>query len=208
MFIAIEGPEGSGKSTLSDKLTAFYRARGQRVVQTREPGGTPIGDKFRRILKDPKYQGQFPPVAELFGFLAARAAFVDGLVHPALADGKVVLTDRYSLSTAAYQIAGRGLPEAECLAAIKLAEGGMHPYYIVLLVEPEIGLARKRKQGDDRDRFAQEKLAYHRRVADGYFRYSALEQFGPNTLINADQDPEQVFQQAVSALALAFGPGR
>jgi dTMP kinase len=174
MFIAIEGPEGSGKSTLSDGLTALYQKRGFEVVQSREPGGTPVGEEFRRVLKDPRYQGKFPPLAELFGFLAARAAFLEGVVVPALAEGKIVITDRYSLSTMAYQIAGRGLPEERCMPAIQLAEGDYSPFYVVLLVSPEVGLKRKKDQNDDKDRFAQENVEYHHRIKEGYRRYASF----------------------------------
>lgn len=173
MFIAIEGPEGSGKSTLSDGLTTLYRKRGFQVVQSREPGGTPVGEEFRRVLKDPRYQGRFPPLAELFGFLAARAAFLEGIVVPALIAGKIVITDRYSLSTMAYQLAGRGLPEERCMPAIQLAEGDYSPFYVVLLVSPEVGLKRKSIQKDDGDRFARESIEYHRRIKEGYRRYAS-----------------------------------
>lgn len=191
MLLAIEGPEGCGKSTLSKRLAAHYQALGQDVLVSREPGGTAIGEEFRRVLKDPRYQGQFPPLSELFGFLAARAAFVDGIVKPALDKGTLVLTDRFSLSTMAYQIAGRGLPEQECLAAIELAEGGVIPYYIVLLVDPHTGLRRKAIQQDADDRFAQESLDYHLRVLDGYRRFGRRSNayvIGTNTL-----SAEQVF---------------
>lgn len=191
MFIGIEGPEGSGKSTLSDSLTLLYRRRGLKVEQSREPGGTPVGEDFRRILKDPVHQGKFPPLAELFGFLAARAAFVDGVVRPALAEGKIVITDRYSLSTMAYQIAGRGLPERECLAAIQLAEGGVVPFYVVLLVNSRRGLHRKAQQGDAHDRFAKEELSYHQRVWEGYWKYG---QYVGALTVNTDKvDADTVF---------------
>jgi dTMP kinase len=175
VFIAIEGPEGSGKSTLAEHLVGEYKQRGLPVIFSREPGGTLVGEEFRRILKDPRYRGKFPPMAELFGFLAARVAFVEEIVRPALRDGYIVITDRYSLSTMAYQIWGRLLIEQECMFPIKLAESRIKPYYVVLMVEPEIGLRRKSRQGDADDRFAQEDLEFHRRVAEGYRRYAKRE---------------------------------
>lgn len=192
MLLAVEGPEGCGKSTLIMHLASYYRGRGQSVLMSREPGGTEVGEEFRRVLKDPRYKDKFPPLAELFGFLAARAAFVEGIVKPALEDGTLVLTDRYSLSTMAYQIAGRGLPERECLAAIELAEGGVVPYYIVLLVDPRKGLRRKLIQHDADDRFAQEPLEYHQRVLDGYRRFG--QQFGAYVVDTDTLSLEKVFQ--------------
>ncbi len=171
-------------------------------MQSREPGGTPVGEEIRAILKDPKYLGTFPPLTELFGFLAARAAFVENIVRPALAEGKIVITDRYSLSTMAYQIAGRGLPEAECMAAIKFAEGGISPFYVVLLVNQRRGLARKRRQGDAGDRFAQEDTEFHHRVWEGYWRYG--EQFRA-LMINTDKvDSGTVFTTVRTALDQKF----
>lgn len=192
MFIAAEGPEGAGKGRLIANLAALYRGV-REVIITQEPGTTPIGKEFRRILKDPKYQGTFPPLAELFGFLAARAVFVEQVVKPALAEGKVVLTDRFSLSTMAYQIAGRGLPEEPCMQAIQLAEGGVQPQYVVLLVSPEVGLARKKKQGDDGDRFAKESLDFHRRVHGGYLKYGQSQHA---IVVDTDNlSAEEVFQK-------------
>lgn len=198
MFLGIEGPEGSGKGTLAERLETLFRERGRVVVRSREPGGTEVGEEFRRVLKDPRHQGKFPPLSELFGFLAARAAYVQDIVKPALARGDIVITDRFSLSTMAYQIAGRGLPEAQSLAAIQLAEQGIHPVYIVLLVSPEVGLERKRKQGDDKDRFAQEALAYHRKVYEGYRHYGR--RFGAITIDTDKLDPGQAFWEVQQQL--------
>lgn len=203
MFIAVEGPEGCGKTTLTKRLSEMYRERGLDVLISREPGGTPVGEEFRRVLKDPKHQGSFPKLSELFGFLAARAAFVAGVVKPALDEGKLVLTDRFSLSTMAYQIAGRGLPERECLAAIALAESGVSPYYIALLVDPHIGLRRKADQGDAGDRFALESLDYHQQVHEGYRRYGR--RFGAYIVGTDTLSAEQVFRAVQEHLDERFG---
>lgn len=203
MFLAIEGPEGSGKSTLVGHLAEVYRARGRDVLVTQEPGTTPIGKAFRRILKDPQYKGTFPPLAELFGFLAARAAFVESVVKPALDEGRVVITDRFSLSTMAYQIAGRGLPEPECLAAIQLAEGGVRVRYVALLVDPHIGIRRKRAQKDADDRFALESLGYHEQVLEGYQRYGR--RYGAYVVGTSTLDTAGVLELVQQYLDQTFG---
>src|SRR5258706_1661146 len=106
LFIVLEGPEGAGKSTLAAALVATMQAQGVEPIAVREPGGTAAGELARQALLDPEHP--VGPVAELFFYLAARAELVDQVIRPALNAGRVVLSDRFSLSTEAYQIAGRG----------------------------------------------------------------------------------------------------
>ncbi len=165
LFIAFEGPEGSGKTTQLRRLYRRLRRAGVPVVRTREPGGTRLGERLRALLK--RADQNPAPEAELFLFLAARAQLVSTVIRPALAAGQVVLCDRYSPSTLAYQAYGRGLPLDQVADADRLATGGLWPDLVVLLDLPaEAGLARRGRAGADR--FEAEELEFHRRVRAGY----------------------------------------
>ncbi|MER3448407.1 MAG: dTMP kinase [Chloroflexota bacterium] len=167
LFIVFEGPEGSGKSTQLRLLYRRLRRAGLDVVCTREPGGTPLGERLRRLLKGMPGSESLVAEAELFLFLAARAQLVRAVIRPALAEGRVVLCDRYSPSTIAYQAYGRGLPLAQVTEADRLATGGLWPDLVVLLDLPvEVGLARRGRR--EADRFEAEELEFHRRVRAGY----------------------------------------
>lgn len=165
LFIVFEGPEGSGKTTQLQRLYRRLRRAGIPVIRTREPGGTRLGERLRTLLK--RADEDLAPETELFLFLAARAQLVNTVIRPALAAGKVVLCDRYSPSTLAYQAYGRGLPLDQVAAADRLATGGLWPDLIVLLDLPvEAGLARRGRA--EADRFEAEDLEFHRRVRAGY----------------------------------------
>src|SRR6266850_2700138 len=114
-LIAIEGPEGAGKTTLARRLAQRLRKAGVDILEVREPGGTPVAEAARRLALDPALE--VSPVAELFLMLAARADLVSKVIRPALNAGRVVLTDRFDLSTEAYQVEGRGLPREAVLEA-------------------------------------------------------------------------------------------
>jgi dTMP kinase len=166
-FVVLEGPEGAGKSTLAAALAARMRERGADPVVVREPGGTPAGELARQALLDPDHP--VGPIAELFFYLAARAELVDKVIRPALEEGRVVLSDRFSLSTEAYQIAGRGLAADLVRPAGDAATRGLRPDLILVLdLDPEIGRARQVAAGKRLDRLDQESLEFHRRVAAHY----------------------------------------
>lgn len=167
-FLVVEGPDGVGKSTLVKHLAARLREAGATVVEVREPGGTPLAEQARRAALDAGLQAS--PLAELFLMLAARADLVAKVIRPALAqDGTVVLSDRFELSTEAYQIAGRGLPREPVLAANRLATGGLKPDLTLVLDLPaEAGLQRAAGSRAGRDRIEGEDLALHHRVAEAF----------------------------------------
>lgn len=174
LFIVLEGPEGSGKSTQAGLLEQKLLERGVPVVTKREPGGTKVGEAIRTVLLDVKHEG-IPAMTEFFLFLASRAAFIRDVVRPALDEGKVVIADRFDLSTMAYQIAGRRLPERPCLDAIRIAVGDTYPdSYVVLMVDDRVGRQRQKKQGKKADRIESEARRFHRRVLSGYKRFSQL----------------------------------
>lgn len=196
LFIAIEGPEGAGKSTLLRQLARRMADAGvEETVDVREPGGTPLAEAARRLVLDPKLEAS--PAAELFLLLAARADLVAGVIRPALARGAVVLSDRFDLSTMAYQVAGRGLPDEAVRAANRLATGGLVPdVTLVLDVPPAVGRARQVSAGKALDRMERAGDALHERVARAF-----ADARGPGILhLDATGTPVQVAEAAWNAL--------
>ncbi len=178
LFISFEGPEGSGKTTQAQLLYHYLRERGLRVLLTREPGGTFIGDQIRRVLLSPD-NAEMQPEAEILLFSASRAQLVRQVIRPALQQGIVVICDRFADSTLAYQGYGHGL-DLEALGAItRFATGGLWPdltFYLDL--EAEEGLRRKLTAGQGRaewNRLDQKELAFHQRVRKGYLALAAAE---------------------------------
>ena len=176
-FITFEGIDGSGKSTQLRMLASELRLRGHEVVTTREPGGTPLGKRVRKVVLDA--EEQVDPLAELLLYAADRAQHVRRLVRPALESGHFVLSDRYADATAAYQGAGRGFPEELVSEVIALATGGLMPDMTLifdLTVEESVRRAEQRSlKGDKRDRLDAEDAAFHTRVRDAYLRIAAAE---------------------------------
>jgi dTMP kinase len=167
LFIVLEGPEGSGKSTLAKPLAERIRAAGTEPILVREPGGTRAGEIARQAVLDPHHP--VSPVAELFLYLAARAELVATVIAPALQAGRVVLSDRFSLSTEAYQMVGRGLPAEVVRPANAAAAGGLRPDLTLILdLAPEVGRARQVAAGKRLDRLDAENLEFHRRVLEFY----------------------------------------
>ena len=150
-FIVVEGPDGVGKTTLASRIAQRIRSDGGDVLEVREPGGTPVAEAARHAALDPGLDAT--PLAELFLMLAARADLVERVIRPALASGKIVLCDRYELSTWAYQVEGRQLPEEAVLAASRLATGALAPdLTIVLDATGEALDERLASSGKSRDR--------------------------------------------------------
>jgi dTMP kinase len=167
LFVVLEGPEGSGKSTLTAPLADRMRACGVDPVVVREPGGTRAGEIAREALLDPEHP--VSALAELFLFLAARAELVSTVIAPALAAGRVVLSDRFVLSTDAYQMAGRGIPPEVVKPANRAAAGGLEPDLTLILdLPPEVGRARQVAAGKRLDRLDAESMELHRRVLAHY----------------------------------------
>jgi dTMP kinase len=174
MFIVFEGIEGSGKSTQARLLAARLESLDMPVVLTREPGGTQVGEEIRRALL---HGGDDVPArTELLLMLAARAAFVDGVVRPALERGAVVIADRYELSSIAYQGYGRGLPLDEVRRANRFATGGLAPdLTFVLDVDLAESTARRHSEGRSADRIERAGDEFHRTVAEAYRLLSTTE---------------------------------
>jgi len=176
LFITFEGIEGSGKTTHLRQLAAHLRASGHAVVETREPGGTPGGAAVRRILLGAEAV-PLTAFAELCLYCADRAQHVDEVIRPALAAGRIVLSDRFSDSTIAYQGYGRALDLEAVRALDARARGGVTPGLTFLLDCPvEEGLARARgRTSAPADRFEREAFAFHERVRAGFHARAATE---------------------------------
>ena len=172
-FVSFEGPEGSGKSTQIHRLAASLAEQGHTVWTTREPGGTRAGEMMRPILLGPQ-AGPLSAWSEALLFTAARAQLVDEVIRPRLQRGELVLCDRYSDSTLAYQGYGRGI-ELETMRRLQAdATGGLTPDLTLLLDLPvEAGLARIPRQA--KDRLDRETIAFHQRVYAGYHEMAARE---------------------------------
>jgi dTMP kinase len=199
-FIAFEGVEGAGKGTQIAMLERYLRDANVPVVVTREPGGTKTGERIRELLLDPE-TGSLDARAEAMLFAAARAQTVASVIRPALAEGKVVVCDRYVDSSLAYQGSGRGLGETDVLSLNVWGTQGLFPDLVILLhIEPELGLARS---GDERDRMEQEGGSFLATVADAYLRI-AEEHPERFVVIDAARDPAEVFDDVRAAIDKAL----
>ena len=175
MFITLEGPEGSGKTTQAQRLYRFLCDSGRQAMLMREPGGTALGDKLREIVM---FSGDVPisSRAEVLLFAAARAQLVEEVLLPRIREGFIVVCDRYADSTLAYQGYGRGIDRSRLRSVIDFATGGLTPDLTFLFDVPvEIGLSRNRSGQLSADRFEQEDLDFHSRVRQGYLDMARAE---------------------------------
>ena len=200
-FIAFEGVEGSGKGTQIAMADEFLRREGYDVLVTREPGGTEIGERVRELLLDPN-TGKLDARTEALLFAASRAQTVTSVIRPALAEGKVVICDRYVDSSLAYQGWGRGLGEQDVLTLNVWGTQGLFPDLVILLhLEPERGLLRSTEAPD---RMEMEGQDFHVKVADAYLRI-AEEHPERFVVVEADRPPAEVFDGVRVALEKALG---
>jgi dTMP kinase len=203
-FITFEGPEGSGKSTQIKLLADYLQRQGHLVYVTREPGGTPIGDQIRDILHDVKHT-EMHPITEILLYSASRAQLVAQIIKPMLAQGKVVLADRYADSTYAYQGYGRQLDMTTLKLITEFATHALIPDLTFFLdLSIEVGLARKREANwagaGELNRMDRLTVAFYKRVREGYLSM-ARAQPSRWVVINADQSVEQLHQAICAALA-------
>jgi dTMP kinase len=193
MFITFEGPEGSGKTSQILPLSAFLKEQGYSIVTTREPGGTEIGDQIRSVLTRLENTNMHPRT-EILLFLSARAQLVEEFIRPCIAQGSLVICDRYVDSTLAYQGYGHGLDLAQLRQMLNFATGSLWPDLTFLLdIDPLVGLKRKQKAGEW-NRLDAYGIEFHQRVRQGYQQMAAQD---PQrwVVIDASQPFEAVQEQ-------------
>jgi dTMP kinase len=211
MLIVLEGPEAVGKSTQVRRLIEWLRGERLDVLSVREPGGTPVGDELRRILLDPA--SRLSPRAEALLFMASRAELIAQVIRPALAEKKVVLVDRFFLSTYAYQIHGRGLDADDVRVANHFATGGLVPDLTLLLRLPLAeSLARMERRRSGTDRMERSSRDFHERVAAAFEEFAgrswqaAHRECGRIVGIDATGTEDEVFARLSDAVKSAW-PG-
>jgi len=195
LFLCLEGGEGAGKSTQAALLVEWLEGLGLPVLLTREPGGTDVGKILRRIVLDNE-TGELSPRTEALLYAADKAEHVDRVVLPALADGAVVLTDRYVDSTLAYQGAGRDLGIAELEAVARWATSELRPHLtIVLDIDPVIGHTRF----EGADRIEAEPLDFHQRVRQHFLDLAAVD---PDhyLVVDAGRMPDEIHDEVRAAV--------
>ena len=208
-FITFEGLDGSGKSTQLKRLAAWMQKRGMKPVLTRQPGGTATGDRIRALLLDSR-SGSLAPLAEMAMMFADRAQAIAEVIEPALAAGKIVLCDRFTDSTEAYQGGGRELGSEPVLEMHRVICGGLQPDLTILLLpslEASLERARRRndrvaaQSGKDENRFESEQDAFYRRVWQKY-REIARRDAHRVVCVEGDLTIDEVHEQIVEAVAM------
>ena len=175
MFITLEGPEGSGKTSHIPYLVQFLREKGHIVFSTREPGGTSIGEQIREVIHNLK-NVEMHPRTETLLYQAARAQIVEQVIKPRLKEGEIVISDRYYDSTIAYQGYGHQQDLEQVRTLVKYATGGLVPDLTILLdVDVEVGLGRKKKNGSEWNRMDAHEIEFYQRVHAGYLEMAKQE---------------------------------
>ncbi len=191
MFITLEGPEGSGKTSHIKPLTEWLTAQGYKVFATREPGGTNIGEQIRNVIHDLK-NTEMHPHTETLLYQAARAQIVEQVIRPKLTEGTIVISDRYYDSTIAYQGYGHRQNLDQVRALVKYATGGLTPDLTILLdVDVEVGLKRKKQNNVEWNRMDAYEVEFYSRVRAGYLEMVKQE---PKrwTVVDASQSWDEV----------------
>lgn len=203
-LIVFEGPEGAGKTTQLQRLASWLASRGVPFTGVREPGGTALGTEIRRMLLDP--EREMTPRAEALLFMASRAELTAEVIEPKLVAGEVVLADRFFLSTYAYQVAGRGLPEHEIRAANTLATRGIVPDLTLLFVVPPEHRRHRAELRGAPDRMEQAGDAFHARVERAFAMALAPNwqldhpECGPIIAVRGDGSEAEVFARVLTLL--------
>lgn len=198
LFITLEGPDGSGKSTISRMLTSYLRQQGSIVTLTREPGGTDISEDIRHIILDNK-NTEMSSTTEALLYAASRAQHVSEKIMPSIQKGKTIVCDRFVLSSLVYQGIARGLGVEKVKEINDFAIQGVEPDIILFFdIDPEVALTRKTKR-KKADRLEKESIEFHNKVYEGY--KSLLSLYDEKVkVIDASKSKTQVFEQVKQAI--------
>lgn len=202
IFITMEGPDGSGKTTQIDLLKKYLGSRGYDILIAREPGGTAIGEVIREVILNPANK-EMSHMTELLLYAAARAQLVNQVIEPALLDGKAVICDRFVESSAVYQGIGRGLGVDTVYEVNNYALGDVRPKLTIFMdLDAEDGIKRKRKQAE-LDRMELEDMTFHKRVVEGY---RMLAKLYPERIVSIDAmlSIEEIHSQIVKEVEKRF----
>lgn len=199
LLITLEGPDGSGKTMQMDLLEQALLAQGYPVLRSREPGGTAIGEAIRGVILDPQYS-EMDPMTEALLYAASRAQHVAEKIKPALEKGSIVLLDRFLDSSLVYQGIGRGMTIETIEEINRFATGGLQPdITLMVYIDYEEGLRRKKAQKGSLDRMEQQQELFHRRVNEGYL---TLAHRYPDRikLIDGAREPQKVHQDILKRI--------
>jgi len=196
-FISFEGIEGSGKSTQTKRLAGYFRSRGHKVIDTVEPGGTNIGQKIRELLLEPV--NHMEPLTELLLYYASRAQHVREVIYPAILDDTIVITDRFSDSTVAYQGYARGIDLKLLSRLNEIVNPDLKPFMTFMLdLDVEEGLRRNKKASKE-DRFELETVEFHNRVRKGFLEI-ASEEPERVKVIDASRNPDEISEEIIKII--------
>ncbi|MCG7533509.1 dTMP kinase [Pseudoalteromonas sp. OOF1S-7] len=206
-MLVCDGSNGAGKTTVIQGIADYLEQQGYDVVLTREPGGTPIGEKVRSVILDPSTP-EMGSMTELMLFGAARAQHVEEKIRPALEAGKVVISDRFDAATFSFQHYARGI-DLEAITTInELALGGFKPdMNLILDLDPELGLQRVSQRGEGLDRLEDEKMEFLQRAREGYLAQTKADP-ARFSVIDASQDKQSVLSDCLKVVDAVIATNR
>ncbi|WP_125781948.1 dTMP kinase [Pseudoalteromonas rubra] len=206
-MLVCDGSNGAGKTTVIQGIADYLEQQGYDVVLTREPGGTPIGEKVRSVILDPSTP-EMGSMTELMLFGAARAQHVEEKIRPALEAGKVVISDRFDAATFSFQHYARGIDLETITTINELALGGFKPdMNLILDLDPQLGLQRVSQRGEGLDRLEDEKMEFLHRAREGYLAQAKADP-ARFSVIDASQDKQSVLSDCLKVVDAVIATSR